>query len=796
MIRFITLIILLFWSNMLTLGQYKLQGTIKDEEGKPLQFSNVLLLTNDEKFVKGEVADVYGHFTFTDILSGKYVVAISAVGYADFRQAVEVNTNVDIGILRVLQNSITLEEVTLTAQKAAFIRKADRTIVNVGSLPTAAGGNALDLLEKSPSVRLDRVNGEISLLGRSGVLVYINGKRTRLEGDDLFQYLTSIPTANIMSLELINNPPASYDADGTGGVINVVLKNYEANGFNGSVNVFSGYGMRGKYGGGGVFNYKSGNINLYGDASTSQDYTSQNVDIISSIQFDDGLLASDQFSNRPAYLANYNGKLGFTYAITPNTSIDVFGAFARRRWEMLAETTTEYDGDISPFQHDVFSGDETNTTNQYNVSTHLEHSLLNGHKISADFDYLNVNVVNPTSYQVSNFDNNNALVNTQTFETLKETPFDFYVGRLDYKGRLSNQLNIEAGLKATFSQVENDVSLVDENGLASSDPFFTDEMDLDEQIYASYFSVDGSLGEKYTFIGGVRYEYSHLELLSAQGDVKREISRLFPTLSFTRNFSEVSRLTIAYRERIARLGFRNLASAFFFLNPYTVLSGNIQALPNINRTGELTLNHRTLFMSVSYSHDDNIVRYGIPRLNQADNLLLLIANNIESRHQVSFNIGFPIKITKFWNSSYNIGSYWQRDEIQIEGITFIERNPFLSIDISQSFQFPKDWSIELSGRWNSRTYQGTLYQPPQTFINFGVQKKFKKGTIGLSWTDIFDSGSFLGFVNELPEQGIVYDWNYDLEGSIIRLSYSYSFGGKVKTARSSGASDVLERVNN
>ncbi|MEO0331344.1 MAG: outer membrane beta-barrel family protein, partial [Bacteroidota bacterium] len=453
--------------------------------------------------------------------------------------------------------------------------------------------------------------------------------------------------------------------------------------------------------------------------------------------------------------------------------------------------------EISPIQKDFLTSDETNTTNQYSLSSRVQHQLNNGHTISADYDYLNFKTVNPTSYQLQNLNGNDDALSRETFETDKETPFNFHVARLDYKGKFNEKINFETGVKATISNVENNTALLDENGQLSPNPLFTDQINMTEQIYAAYFSLDGQAGENYTFTSGVRYEYSDLELTANQGDVDRQISRLFPTLSLTRNFSEVSRLTLAYRERIARLGFRNLAPAFFFLNPYTVLTGNIQAFANINRTVELTLNHEALFVALSYSHDDApLLRGAVPQLLQTDNLLLLISDNLENRHQIGLNIGFPVEFTSFWSSRYNVGSYWRSDEIRFSNETITESNPFLSIDIAQNFQLPKDWSLELSGRWNSRTWRGTIYQPQQTFVNVGIQKKLKSGTLGLSWTDIFDTGSFLGFINELPQQGVVYDWNYDIEGSIVRLSYSYNFGGKVRQARSSGADDVLERVNN
>ncbi|MEO1384879.1 MAG: outer membrane beta-barrel protein, partial [Bacteroidota bacterium] len=126
----------------------------------------------------------------------------------------------------------------------------------------------------------------------------------------------------------------------------------------------------------------------------------------------------------------------------------------------------------------------------------------------------------------------------------------------------------------------------------------------------------------------------------------------------------------------------------------------------------------------------------------------------------------------------------------------IESHPFFTLDVSQDFQLHKSWSLSLSGTWNSLVYQGTIYQPQQTTFNLGLQKTFDHATLTLSCTDIFNTGTFLGFVNVLPEQGIFYDWNYDFEGRIVRLSYSHNFGKqRNKKQRRSGASEVLKRVN-
>ncbi|MEM1219508.1 MAG: outer membrane beta-barrel protein, partial [Bacteroidota bacterium] len=565
------LILLLFLGFLIQVrAQHQITGTITDEQGAPLVYSNILLLNAEGAFLIGELSDESGHFTIGELPAARYILQITAIGYTDWRQSIDLTSDLELGTLLLTTSSLELEEVTVTAQKAAFERKADRTVVNVSSLPTAAGGNALDLLEKSPTVQVDRVSSNVSLLGQNGVLVFINEKRIRLDGADLLQYLESIPSSNIVSVELINHPPASYDADGTGGVINIILKEYEADGFNGSANVFSGYGIGLKYGGGFVFNVKTGKVNVYGDASVFQNATQQNSTIASNIQFDQGQLIAEQFSNRPATIGNYSGKLGLSYAIHPKTSVDVYGSYARRHWALNAETRTSYLGDISPIQYDLLLGNESNTTDQYNASLRVQQQLADGHHLSGDYDYLAFRMDNPTDYQLQNFADNSQLISQSVFATRKETPLDFHVGRIDYRGRLTSRVELEAGIKATFSQVQNNTALLNAQGEASTDPVFTDQMKLQEGIYAAYLSINGTLGEQYTYTAGLRYEYSDLDLQAAQGDVNRQISRLFPSVSVTKSFSATSRLSLAYRERIARPGFQNLAPAFFFFNPYTV----------------------------------------------------------------------------------------------------------------------------------------------------------------------------------------------------------------------------------
>lgn len=790
------LLLALALSNHPLLAQYKLSGVVQDEQGAGLSFSTVMLLNDEEEFLKGEITDLNGSFAFTALPAASYILSISTIGYEPLQYRLSLSSHLDVGKLQLVQGELELEEVVVQAQKVAFERKADRTIVNVASLPTAAGGNALELLEKSPSVRLDRLNGTISLMGREDVIIFIDNKRTRLSGNELVQYLSTLPASTIATLELINTPPASYDADGTGGVINIQTQTGDTDGLTGSLSTYAGYGQRSKYGASAQLNYRHNKLMLYGEAATTQDYTNQNSEISTAIAFDSGLLQTHQESLRPAYIGNYSGKAGLSYALSPATSVDVFASVARRRWELEAETSTAYSGTISPIAQDLLTGEETNTTNQYMLSARVQHKLTAEHRLSGDVDYLNFKITNPTRYTLQDFDPAGGLVNETRFFTSKETPFDFYVGRVDYQGDLSEALQVESGLKFSRAHVTNRTALLNARQEVDASSIFSDDIFLREHIYASYLSAKGLLTSKLEFNVGLRYEYSSLDLSARRDTINRHLSRFFPVLSLTKTFNEASRLTIAYRERISRPGFQNLAPAFFYLNPYTVLTGNVQALPNTNRTLEATLHHQALFISLSYALDDNpIVNYAIPVLDQADNLLLLISDNIDQRRQLGLTIGFPVTMTRFWSANYNFGGHLRRDELRYTDQQIVVAEPFFTIQTTQEFQLGPSWAVELSGSWNSRVYQGTIFQPRQASLHLGIQKQFDRATLGLSWTDLFDTGTFLGFVNDLPGQAIAYNWDYDFEGSIIRLSYSYRFGGKDLTkARSSGASEVLQRV--
>jgi len=251
-------------------AQVRVYGSVTTDAGKPVEGSNVLLLNNtDSVLVKGTVTGVAGAFNFENIKPGRYIINVSFSGYkACFSKEMTVaKEEVNTGVIKLVNEDKELSDVTVVSRKPMFEQKIDRMVVNVKNSITSAGGTALEVLEKSPGVVVNRQSNSIGLNGKDGVVVMINGKISRMSSDALVQMLGGMNASNIDRIELITTPPANFDAEGNAGFINIVLLTNPNKGLNGSYFLTMGYGKGYTPAASVNFNYRNKKINLYGDYS-------------------------------------------------------------------------------------------------------------------------------------------------------------------------------------------------------------------------------------------------------------------------------------------------------------------------------------------------------------------------------------------------------------------------------------------------------------------------------------------------------------------------------------------------
>src|SRR6185503_14473894 len=298
--------------------QGKVTGTVVDGSARTIESATITLQrTSDSAVSKMSVADKSGKFVFEGIGEGKYFVSISAVGHQKgHSEAFEITPahhSVVLKTIELIPQATALGGVSVNSKKPLIEQKPGKTVINVDASPTNAGLNVLELLEKSPGVSVDN-DGNISLKGKQGVLILIDGKQTYMSGADLANLLKNMPSSNLEQLEIMTNPPAKYDASGNSGIINIKTKKSVIKGMNGSINLGYTQGVYGRTNNGLNLNYRNNKVNLFGgyNAGTWEGY---NRLIIDRNFYKNGVFngSSDQVS-RPHFEGVYHSiKAGADY---------------------------------------------------------------------------------------------------------------------------------------------------------------------------------------------------------------------------------------------------------------------------------------------------------------------------------------------------------------------------------------------------------------------------------------------------------------------------------------------------
>lgn len=593
---------LLVLYSLITSYSYALNGTvsgsISDTKGEPIPFANTLLLNAaDSSLVKGQVTDIDGRFSFENIVSGNYVISVTMIGYSDtYSYLLEVadGDHINLGIITIEANAEMLDEIVVVEKKPLFEQKIDRMVVNVSNSVTSAGSNALEVLERSPGVLVDRFNGSISMAGKNGVVVMINGKISRMSSDAITQMLEGMNADNIEKIELITTPPANFEAEGNAGFINIVLKQNADEGTNGSFSLNAGYGVHEKFGGSLNLNYRKNKVNLYGDYSYNynrsiQEFTNyRNVDIL-------GIpTETNSISDRdPTLTINHNLRIGIDLQLSPKTVLGGLATWSQRDWTMDAinDITIKESGVLTSTIDMGIT--ELNLWNNYLGNINLQHKFTDKKTLNIDLDYASYHQDQPNSYDIDYLDGSGQIESEDELRVGKETPIQFIVGTADYSHVFSNGTKLETGVKGAFSTFDNDISLerLEPQGWVT-DPFFTAKYALNEDILAAYSSLSFKLNEQTDVKMGIRYEYTESNLGSEEEPdiVDRKYGNFFPSIFLSRAFNDNNKLQFSYSRRINRPDFTQLAPFIFFYDPNTYFTGNIALQPSITDALRVCIN--------------------------------------------------------------------------------------------------------------------------------------------------------------------------------------------------------------
>lgn len=803
--RYLCCLVIFFIFHFTCYSQNNIKGKVIGQE-TTISFANTILYkASDSSFVKGNISDENGVYVFENIKNGSYYITGSLMGFTNVSSEVfDLSNGITLTVPDIiLGEQVMLDEVLINVEKPLYEQKVDRMVINVESSILSAGSTALEVLERSPGVTINRQNSSISLIGKSGVRIMINGKISYLPQESIVQLLEGTSSDNIKTIELITTPPANLDAEGNAGFINIVMKERTDVGLNGSYSLSAGVGNGGTTNNNINFNYRKNKVNIYGNYSFLL-RTQGQVFSFSRTYLDqeDDLINLSTVSDRDPTQRNHNARIGIDYQVSDKTIIGMIISGYDNKWTMDAVTNSETTTNgTSPTFTEVFS-DERNQWSNISTNLNLKHNFKEDGYFSFDYDYLYYYNENPTNYDNNYYDTDGNLIDQELTKSNKTTPINISVIAGDYSNQINEEVRIEAGAKGAFSNFENDVVVENFDGDDFiEDPTLTNMSNLDERILAAYTSVDYKISDKVSTKIGLRYEHTDSKLdTDKEGTVvDRSFGELFPSAFLTYNVNDSLNMNLSYSRRITRPTFNEMAPFVIFFDPNTFFAGNPAIQPAISNAFKIGTAYKSFVLSIQYTLEKGTIARFQERFDEENERLIFIADNLDEVNTLSFTFGIPFKITDWWKTQNTVIFLNTRVLNTINENQYDQKQNSFSINSTQSFNIATDLTGELNFNYNSEALFGSLKIGSRYFLNLGIQKKFgdKWGTLRFNINDILESNKFEGSTS-IPEENLNTNNTFDFSNRTFLLTYTRNFGNKkLKSARSrqTGAEEERRRVN-
>jgi hypothetical protein len=790
-------VFLLLWGVLLSailFGQ-QINGSIKDDQGKGINNATVsLLVAKDSSVSKLALTKTDGQFSFSDAKSGKYLITTSHVGYKPIYSAVidfDGVSSVTVAALQLEKISKEIAGVTVTSKKPMVEVKADRTILNVENTINAAGSDALELLRKSPGVTVDK-DDNISLSGKNGVQVFIDGKPSPLSGADLANYLKSMQSTQIESIELITNPSAKYEAAGNAGIINIRLKKNKAYGFNGSVNAGWAIATFPKYNSGVNINYRYKKINLFGSYNRNQNKNVSTLDLYRTTDSDSSF---DQRSEGIGKNRSNNFKTGVDfYANRFSTfGIMVNGNISENKYKNTSTTDIAYIPSKTNDRILVANTSSEGERENINYNFNYRFADTSGHELNIDGDYGSYNSDNHQHQPNNIYDQNGSnLKQSEVYNTYTPSEIDIYSLKIDYE---QNFKKGKLGFGSKLSSVKTDNTFQRFFGEgANTVEDNNNNFNYDETIKALYVNynrqfkgvmLQAGLRVENTHSKGIskgfRYDYSTGTTVIIDSVLDRQYTDPFPSAALTFNKNPMKQWSVTYSRRIDRPSYQNLNPFEFNLDKYTFQRGNPNLKPQYtNSFGITNIYKYKLTTSVNYSHVKDVFST-IPKFE--DSKAFITAENVATQDIVSLNVSMPFQYKRY-SLFFNVNSYYSHYLGQATDFDVDVEIFSVNLYAQQTFKLAKNTTAELSGYYTSPSvWQGAFKTEALGGLDVGLQQVVLKGKGNLkaTITDIFRTYPWSATNSTSSQTLNVSGAN---ESRQFRLNFSYRFGSnQVKQAR-------------
>lgn len=778
-----------------------LDGKIVTESGQPADASTVVLLNaRDSSIVNSTTANAEGHFSFSSLHPGGYLLLISKAGYQKTYSgpyelhAGETVTIPDIALKQQVQK---LNEVSVVSTRPEIEAQPGKLVINVQNSLQAQGNSAFDILRQSPGVRVDNSN-TISIIGRQNALITIDGKPTNLTGEDLIGVLRSIQSSNIDRIELITSGSAKYDASG-GGIINIVTKKGKNTGFNATVTGVAGYGRYYKSSAGMVFNDRTEKVNIYGNYSFTDNKTFHDFTTNRAINFNDSLSNYNTAYN--SILKSQVNTFGFgtDFFLSPAQTLGFFINGS------VSNDNITKDNDLTIYNQSVLDSFITANSNLNRHISRINYNLnytgkiaANGATLSADLNYTTYNrssaeYIDNNYYYASGVKYADSLL-----QNISPSQIHIYLGKIDLSDPLSKTSKLEGGVKFSEAISNNDLIFGPYvNGQYTSDPNISDHFHYNENVNAAYVNFQNKF-DKWDLTAGLRTEQTRAKGTSDNEGLVLDYNYidLFPQALLSFSPSDKKEFSLSYHRGIERPAYEDVNPFLYYVDVYDYRSGNPNLKPEYTNLIELSYDYNKSLVTTLYANiENNAYEFPFYEQNDTSKVNITTQKNLGNVYTYGLKFDAPVTFTGWWNANFNTDISYQRYVAYPQNGNLNKGTQDVVLSTDQTFLLSKVLTAELSGFYESPTFYGVNYIRASYYVNgaIGLQLFKKRGSLKLNAADIF---------NTRRDRVYTTYENLDIatvdkkESQVVRLTFTYHFGrsGLKSTVHQPGNDEEQKRI--
>lgn len=796
-----TIAFLLFFNISLLFAQEtKLTGIVTTKNGtEKVAFANVAVFdAASTTFFNYTTTDENGKYEI-QLPTTSFFVKIELLGFKTLQSKTFTSTtNNATQNFDLQEDSVALNEVVVLQKKSLIKLSRDKMIVDIDKAGFGNGNDGLETLSKLPGVQLDK-DDNVVFRGNSNLQIMIDGKPSLLSGDEMKQYLKSVDGANIKSVEIIANPSAKYDASGSAGIFNIVLKKAAATGLTGNVRTSVGYAE---------FIKNNNGLNLYNNTEKWNLKFGMNYGYVESVNhrtIDQTVVTPTitttlQQKNDWLPVSNsYSGNFGAAYKINKNASMGASTNYSVYKSDELTKgRTNEFDDAVYKrytllnTQNDLVNNTLTGTVFYNFASDSLDTKLdvqVNYANYKNESDRITTN-----SYFIS--DTNEMYRNTEDVKYQNPTNFNIVSARVDFEKKINNTFNFETGSKLSYVKNDYTIILQDKNdqGEYITNTNRSNHLIYKESILSGYGITNFTKG-KFDIQAGLRAEYINYNAtsLTSNNTNKDNYLSLFPSFSINGNFKN-DQFKFSYSRRIQRPRYLYLNPYFEYIDTYNVSVGNPNLTPQFTDAFEIVWIQKqktSLSLFANFSKDE---MYQIINYDKDTKITTLFYDNIGKSKTIGLSLSTSITVKKWWEAQLSSELTYGQATSNLENYNFNDSGISYAASLNQSFTLAKDWSATWNSFYSQNGAYGNTTFKPSYDMSFTMRKDFfdKKIRVNLSAQNVLRKSQW---IQSTKQDNVTTNWVNRWETRKITLSLTYNFGtAKKKEVKEADLNDEQNRL--